>query len=502
MKNKSRLASHFFMASLVLLAAYLTQAQIKPTATCINRQFDSLPWLEDLAQMTSEMAAHYANLEFAISERHMDLPKLRQETEMKLRGACDDGEARRILGSFLEAFGDGHLEIDWAQPGAPNAASKQAEEASLCARLGYKAFVKPGIDFSVMPGFTTLGGENSKWFPGGILQLTDRTELGVIRIALFSEHAFPAACEQTVHEMHIPDSAKCDEECANTIERETANHLTAAIVDRSAQLQSAGAAAMLVDITHNGGGSNWVEAPPRALSRAPLHESRMAFLRHQHWTKQLQDQLQDIETDLKTNAQPKGVLQEAAARLRSGIARSQTPCDRKRIWHEGKLDCSMLISDVLYNGGILPYAQPGSFTSLESKTTLFHPLRYRYQESANRLPLYVIVDRDTWSAAEYFAAILQDNSAATIVGEVSGGAGCGYTNGGIPTLLQHSHAIVKMPDCVRLRKDGTNEVSGIIPDVLVPWAAHDNSYLKAEKLLGALNGKMPASSTEARHEAH
>jgi C-terminal processing protease CtpA/Prc len=36
------------------------------------------------------------------------------------------------------------------------------------------------------------------------------------------------------------------------------------------------------------------------------------------------------------------------------------------------------------------------------------------------------------SAAEYFAAILKDNKAATIIGELTGGAGCGSTNGGIP----------------------------------------------------------------------
>src|SRR5260370_42151935 len=99
MKNKSRLASHFFMASLVLLAACPTQAQIKTTATCINRQFDSLPRLEDLAQMTIEMAAHYANLEFALSQRHMGLPHLTPPTEIKLRASCDDAAARRLRAS-------------------------------------------------------------------------------------------------------------------------------------------------------------------------------------------------------------------------------------------------------------------------------------------------------------------------------------------------------------------------------------------------------------------
>jgi C-terminal processing protease CtpA/Prc len=52
-----------------------------------------------------------------------------------------------------------------------------------------------------------------------------------------------------------------------------------------------------------------------------------------------------------------------------------------------------------------------------------------YSESVHRPPLYVLVDRNTWSVAEYFAAILQDAHAAVVVGEASGGAGCGYTEG-------------------------------------------------------------------------
>jgi C-terminal processing protease CtpA/Prc len=40
--------------------------------------------------------------------------------------------------------------------------------------------------------------------------------------------------------------------------------------------------------------------------------------------------------------------------------------------------------------------------------------RYAYTENPKALPLYVVVDRETWSAAEYFAALLQDNHAATV----------------------------------------------------------------------------------------
>ena len=468
------------------LAITVAQGQANPSG-CAKGGFDPRPWLEDFDQLTSEMTAHYSGLEFAVQVRHMDLPSLRRDTVAKLGQSCDERAAQQVITKFLDSFGDGHLEIDWPPSAAPTVESKPAETQPLCARLDYKKRTfKVGVDFSQLPQFSSVGGEGAEWFPGGILRLRDNARLGVIRIAIFSDHWFPDACEQTVRQMKLADSAKCDEQCENTIEREAGNQLTAAIIRRSAQLQAAGAFAILVDITHNGGGSNWAEAPPRVLSRVPLRESRFGFIKREHWTKQLKDQLVNVETDLKNDKEPKDILQEAAARLRAGIARTQQPCDRSRVWTDGTLPCSLLVTDVLSNGGILPYAEPGSFASLESKTTLFHPLLYAYTESSERLPLYVAVDSDTWSAAEYFAAILQDNGAAKIFGEVTGGAGCGYTNGGIPTTLNHSHAAVKMPDCVRLRKDGSNEVSGITPDVLVPWSKHDSSYLRAEKLFQSL----------------
>jgi hypothetical protein len=467
----------------------LLHAQSSPNAPCTNGSFIAQPWLEDFAQLTNEMSAHYSDLEYAIQERHMDLPGLRRETETKLGHTCDEHEARQILQSSLNSFGDGHLEIDWEQPTAPAQEATKNAALPVCARLGYRAVsFKPGIDFSHLIEFSSVGGDGANWFPGGILRLSGSQKLGVIRIPIFSEHAFADACKQVVAELHLADSGACDSQCADTIEHKTGDRLTAAILQRSAQLQSAGATAILVDVTHNDGGSDWVESPSRALSRLPLRQPGfIAFIKHEHWTKQLQEQLNDVETDLKNGGEPKDVLQQAATVLRSGISRSQEKCDRSRVWTDGQLSCSLVVSDLLYVSGVLPYAQPGSFASLKSKEVLFHPLDYVYTEFTDRLPLYVVVDSHTWSSAEYFAALLQDNGAATILGEVTGGAGCGYTDGGIPTVLKNSRALVKMPDCIRLRKDRSNDNAGVTPDILVPWSGHDNSYIKATKLFRSLS---------------
>ena len=102
----------------------------------------------------------------------------------------------------------------------------------------------------------------------------------------------------------------------------------------------------------------------------------------------------------------------------------------------------------------------------------------------------VLADQGTWSSAEYFAAMLRDNDAATIIGEPTGGAGCGYTNGGTQTFLKNSRARVKIPDCVRLRADGTNEVAGITPDVLIPWRRNDSPYQRVKRVFDALSENM------------
>jgi hypothetical protein len=471
---------------LLLFFAVLTcPASPQNTTGTQSTAFDPKPWLEDFHQVLSEMSAHYANLEWAIEDRRMDLPGLRRETEARLRETASEQDARRILDKFLARFGDGHLEIQWPKGGAqpkPVAPTSQ----SLCDRMGYDGRLHAGLDFSALPEFSPLSTPEAKFFSGGLLRLRDHTIAGVIRIGLFSEHAYPEFCEQAVRDLHLSETSDCDEKCDDQIELATANLLTAALGKRAQALTAAGATALLVDITHNGGGSDWAEVPPRVLSSVPLHDSKMAFLKHEHWTKQLQDRLRDIQTDIKNHSDSPVPLNSAATTLERAIAESKQPCDRTGVWDTARLNCSMLVKDLLFTSGVAPYAKPGSLGSLASKTVLFGPSRYAYAENPKALPLYVVVDRDTWSAAEYFAALLQDNHAATIIGEITGGAGCGYTDGGIPAKLRNSGATLKMPDCVRLRTDGSDEVNGITPDVLLPWSGHDSDFQRVKKLLTAL----------------
>jgi hypothetical protein len=474
--------------ALVLTLAFLTSAAFAQNVEAPRlKAFDPEPWLEDFHQLLSEMSSHYANLEWAVEDRKMDLPQLRRDTETKLREASNENDARQVVKAFLASFGDGHLEVTWPKPASKTETNPDPNTQSLCGRMGYKSNFRPGLDFSGWLEFSTLNTTEARDFPGGILRLRNGRVIGVIRIALFSEHGYPEVCEQAVRDLHLEQGAVCDDKCADKLEIATANLLTSALVREAEALRAAGATALLIDITHNGGGSDWADAPPRALCSIPLHDSKMAFIKHEHWTKQLQDNLRDIQADIKNHASSPISLESAAGTLEKAIEESKQACDRTTVWDTGRLSCSLLVKDLLFTAGdIVAYAKPRSLDALVSKTDLFYPSQYAYAENPNSLPLYVAVDRHTWSAAEYFGALLQDNHAATIVGEVTGGAGCGYTNGGIPTTLKNSRAQVEMPDCVRYRADGSNEVNGITPDMLIPWADHDSSFQRSKKLINAL----------------
>jgi len=58
----------------------------------------------------------------------VDLPKLLEGTQARLRTATSEQEARAAFQRFVDVFGDG-------------------PPSSICARLGYRRPAAPGIDF-------------------------------------------------------------------------------------------------------------------------------------------------------------------------------------------------------------------------------------------------------------------------------------------------------------------------------------------------------------------
>lgn len=460
--------------------------------------FDAAPWLGDLDLLVRELASHYANLEWAAFERKMDLPALTAKTQARLREAKSEADGKRALEGFLEAFGDGHLFLEWNEKGEAKGAATAAPTGPLCARLGYgKREPKPGIDFAATGAFRAIDDADGVEFPGGLLKLPNDVKVGTVRIGLFMEQIHPALCEAARKELALADDAACDDTCEEKLMFDVWNRMTAALERRAAVLQKAGASALVVDLTRNGGGNDWVEAAARVLTKVPLRAPRLGFVRHEHWAKRLRKDLAEVQADRAKKDDP--ILAKAEATLRAAAELASTPCDLRPLFTAGapKPACTQLVTDKLYTSGLVPHAKPGAFEGWASADRLFGLRALRYHEGASTLPLFVLVDGQTASASEEFAAMLVDNHAARVVGSLTTGSGCGFTNGGIPVTLPHSQGHLHAPDCARLRADGTNEVSGLVPDVLVPFASRDTPFQRATKATVGLTTAWKASFAKA-----
>lgn len=452
------------------------------TFACSAHAATRAEWLEDFHFVLGEIAVHYANLDFAIRDRKVDLTALRKRAEDGIRAASTDRESQIAIDQFMAAFGDGHANVQW--PSTPRPAMPKT---ALCDRLGYATREIGGIDFGRLPEYTAIADDDTPDIPAGVLHLDKNVIAGVIRIREFTESLHPALCLAALHDLKLADDATCEGDCRHDVNRAVTDRLTAALERRISTLTKTGAKAVIVDLTGNGGGSDWVDPAARVLAAKPLTAPRLGFIRHAHWVRDLTDRQADVTADVqKSSTDPQ--LLTAAARLRAALGEAAKPCDRSTLFADVSTTpaCSLVVSDAIYATGVLPYAKPGSLNRYESKGVLFHPSLYAYHESANQLPLVVLVDGGTASAAEYFTAMMQDNHAATIVGLPTRGAGCGHTNGGIDAMLPHSAGKLSLPDCVRLRADGTNEVAGIAPDVLVPWSNADSPYQRVFKARAAL----------------
>lgn len=453
---------------------------------------DTAAWLADFGQLQRSLSVGYANLEWAIGARGLNLREMSDSATARLRRAGSEDQAREAIRSFLQAFGDSHLGVRWPQSGPQGAAPPSVAPAAptLCPSLGFRAQpTRPGIAFRRLSEFRAIENGDSRYFDVGVLRVGER-RFGVLRIALFNEQLFPEFCEQAATRLQVPLDRPCDG-CAGMVDRGAGNLFTAALERQIAVLAAQGIDALLIDLTSNGGGSTWADPAARTLTAKPLRSPRLGFVRHPHWEAQLSTQVEDIRLDLRTAVgRSRELLQRAEAQIRRALAEAQRPCARDAAWHNQPVGCSAVAGGMLYTSGFLEYWKAGAITDAdfpESRNHIYYPSRFEYREGVYSGELLVLIDQETASAAEGFAAMLRDNGAATIVGVPSRGAGCGYTNGGISTTLQHSRGRVVMPDCVRYRADGTNEVAGIEPDIGVPWRSNDSPLQRARRVLQVLS---------------
>lgn len=380
-------------------------------AVYASRPADSDAWKADYLELREILASSYANLGYA-AETGVPLRALDSAAQAELSRAKTVRAAKAAISRFVSAFGDPHFELVSEPPevvkyistlASPEEVDSTASAANACASLGYEDGIGEGysLPFDDVPGFRRAQLENNP-FTAASAPGADGKRVGIIRISLFSPHKAKAVCVRAWTERRAKSSEPCNDACRDSLYYRTGKLLAQDLRQSVTALEQEGVSSILIDLGGNGGGSEWVSPAVRAVTGSRLN----------------------VHSTLVINAST-----GQRCRWEDAVARR----------------CSNL-------------------TPVDPDPETVAAFKENPQPRPTR-PLFVLVDARTASASEYFAAVLQDNDAARIIGTRTMGAGCGYVDGGGEFELPRTKLRVQVPNCVRLRKDGSNERAGIRPDV-------------------------------------
>lgn len=222
--------------------------------------FDRQRALRDYDQLKRGMAQYYANLDWQRDHRGLDLVALDRETKDALEAAYGRIGAYFVFKDFVAKFEDPHLQLAWGDPPdwthvVSQSALDPSAVGALCEGEGYEAEDLAGsIDFAAIDGWRSV---ESAYFPAGVAGSN-----GVLRIAEFGENKYRRACE----------SAQPSDDSPRAVQLATRAVLQAELRATIGRLAEAGAKRLLIDVTGNGGGSEWASAAaalftPQTLKR-------------------------------------------------------------------------------------------------------------------------------------------------------------------------------------------------------------------------------------------
>lgn len=484
------------------------------TFCCMAAQaasFDRNAWLRDYATLKETLEKRYSNLAwFGSPEGGLDLPALDRRTLAALNEATSDEDARSALLSFVRSF---HGHFSQLPALAPSAGAKSArpdrpvysrqDAAGGCAALGYTidwptAFSLP---FESLPGFHLVSDGVVQPFRAGILTSEDHSvRVGMIRIPAF-ETSPPSLCLEAWGKDDVWDQDKLLRPALrNAVEQSWYG----ALANLLRKFKSEGAAAVLVDVGNNSGGDDSGDIAASLFTAVPLRSAPLWMSQDQaasgpYFDEQLTALRHALEFDSASKEpQSKELIEQSLSSFASGKEKlAQNVCPMGWVWRERRSWNSQTcrrLTPAGSAGGPLGNLAPGAVADPRVARVLHWPAQVMPLWGAWTGPLYVLTDNRTYSSAEMFAAVLQNNRAAKIIGSQTGGDGCGFMNDPEPLVLPYSGLRFRIPNCVRMRADGTDEVAGVKPDLAVLPTEGENTRARALRVFAELCADLKRSS--------
>ena len=464
--------------------------------------FDRGDWQDDYAFLKQALQRDYANLAwFASPQGQVDLPALDRQTRRALAAAESDAQAEQAIRDFVAGLHDGHFSfvptsgprVDGGPATAGDIPARELaalDAASGCAAIG----VAPGqrsafsLPFETLPGFRLLSDGLDQPLHTGTYDAGNGVRIGLLRIPEFRFAAYPGLCRSQWSRLRAEDDD------ADDMRRDLEASLADAIATALKGFARSGVDRVLVDVGTNPGGGDSGDGYARLFTDRPVHSAQLLVAQSTAGEPYLDEQLARLGDALAHRHPDPAMrrrLERALVPFKAGKRAivSGTPCDLSWAWRERRdwngTGCRRLVAAGTSGGPVdaLPADAAGELLFAHR---LSWAEDYRDDWAAWTGPVYVLTDGKTYSAAEMFAARMQDNRIAKIVGQRTGGDGCGFMDAPDPVELPHSHLRLRMPNCVRLRADGDDEVAGIAPDLPVAPREGEDARARALRVLGTI----------------
>jgi hypothetical protein len=401
----------------------------------------------------------YPNLDAAEAHR-LNLHALDQETRSKLNQSKSNLESFTVLKDFVHHFRDGHFRLEMKQQSpTPNfegadgvsALSPSTSGREACQKLMGSAYKNFQFQF---PTPSTLGFTNpeiqGQAFPMTTLVIGDK-KVGFLRIGSFGQGNYPDLCIDEWEKFRASMDS-CDGKCQDKfVEQTIPNRLLSELEKAVQRLNDENISALLIDLTGNGGGTDWVGPVIRMLTKKPIVCGQIGFLKTPQWIKHFHNEIGELRKKIAQTQEleNKRALKKKLKEAETNLKLASGSCDRSEIWtNDSKRTCSLVVKRQISE------CSPND--------------DFKFHQGLYGGPLFVLADNRTASAAEDIVARYKESKSAIILGERTYGAGCGYVDEPIPFELPHSKIKVIMPNCARYSRKGVNEVLGIEPDIALP----------------------------------
>lgn len=486
--------------ALLAALAVSTRMAAAPATPPSEPAFDRAAWQDDYATLKTALEQRYANLAwFASPQGGVDLPALDRYTKASLAIAGNDNEAASVLANFARSFHDDHfsalpmVQAGSAGPSPPKVSLDGLGATAGCAALGYASDTRVSFSapFESLPGFRLDADGLSSAFRAGEMDLADGRRIGLVRIRYFRQNQSPAICVTAWNALQAPGKA-ID---ADALEHAVEDAWYGELETRLKRLRDDKVAAVLVDVGQNNGGNDSGDITARLFSSRPVHSSRLLVSQSTDGSAYLGEQIGDMKEGLATKppAATASALRASIKEFEHAKKETAKPCPMDWVWQTHRdwiaNTCKRLVA-AGSAGGPLDYLPPTSDKDNASARKLHWPLATQKHWGAWNGPVYLLTDAKTYSAAEMFAAVMRDNHIARTVGDTTGRAGCGFMVDAKPVVLPHSRLRFRVPNCVRLRGDGSDEVAGIAPDLPVVPVEGEDRRGWAVRVLDAVGSDM------------